>query len=285
MRKKYEVKSICLNCGQEFITYTYNPGTEAKYCSPECRKITYKNRKHVNQPGKELIGRTFYEWKILDVFTKNEATYVKAQCSCGTIKDVLFTNIKQGKSKSCGHRVYGEGSRAINEVGNTYGHLTVLHLTPYEELTPAQQQDKSLYWTCQCDCGSIINVKGTSLRNHHTQSCGCVSSKGEEKIANLLTENGYKFKREVSFFNVRSNKGKLLRFDFAIYDNKDNLIELLEYDGIQHFEPGHFNQTEEEYQESKERDDIKKIFCYNKGIKLKRISYQQLDNLTITDLF
>lgn len=285
MRKKYEIKAICLNCGKEFITYTYNPGTEAKYCSKECRKITYKDRKHYNQPGKELIGQQFYEWTILDVFTKNQATYVKAKCSCGEIKEVLFNNIKKGASKSCGHRIYGKGARAIDETGNKYGRLTVLYLMPQEELTDSQKHDKSLYWTCQCECGSIISVKGTSLRNGHVQSCGCLFSKGEEKIAQLLTDNNYKFKREVSFFDLRSKKGKLLRFDFAIYDNEDNLIELLEYDGIQHFESGHFNQTEEEYSESKERDDLKKFFCYNKGIKLKRINYKQLDNLSIQDLF
>lgn len=70
------------------------------------------------------------------------------------------------------------------------------------------------------------------MRNGHVQSCGCLFSKGEEKIAQLLTDNNYKFKKEVSFFDLRSKKGKLLRFDFAIYDNEDNLIELLEYDGI-----------------------------------------------------
>ena len=28
-------------------------------------------------------------------------------------------------------------------------------------------------WVCQCECGKIVTVNGTDLRNGHTQSCGC----------------------------------------------------------------------------------------------------------------
>ena len=29
-------------------------------------------------------------------------------------------------------------------------------------------------WECQCECGSKTTVRGDSLRNGHTQSCGCI---------------------------------------------------------------------------------------------------------------
>lgn len=33
---------------------------------------------------------------------------------------------------------------------------------------------KGAYWLCQCDCGNETIVIGQSLRNNHTQSCGCL---------------------------------------------------------------------------------------------------------------
>ena len=30
-------------------------------------------------------------------------------------------------------------------------------------------------WECQCDCGNIVYVNGTSLKNGNTKSCGCLA--------------------------------------------------------------------------------------------------------------
>jgi len=42
-------------------------------------------------------------------------------------------------------------------------------------------------------------------------------SKFEDKVAKILRAGGLQFKREVSFSDLKSLKGKPLRFDFAIY--------------------------------------------------------------------
>lgn len=43
----------------------------------------------------------------------------------------------------------------------------------------------SAYWKCKCDCGNIITVRGTNLRNGKTKSCGCLS---KEKAAQRFSE-------------------------------------------------------------------------------------------------
>ena len=57
--------------------------------------------------------------------------------------------------------------RFIDETGNKYGSLTVLHKAE----TP---KGKPIKWRCQCDCGNEVDVYGTSLRNGNTKSCGCL---------------------------------------------------------------------------------------------------------------
>lgn len=55
-------------------------------------------------------------------------------------------------------------------------------------------------------------------------------SKGEEKVARLLSAAKINFKTEVSFPDLKSLKGKPLRFDFVVYkDNK--IVCCIEIDG------------------------------------------------------
>lgn len=55
----------------------------------------------------------------------------------------------------------------INEIGNKYGKLTVIDYAP--------SINKRATWKCQCECGTVCEVKGKYLRNGDTTSCGCVS--------------------------------------------------------------------------------------------------------------
>ena len=61
-------------------------------------------------------------------------------------------------------------------------------------------------------------------------SCGCIRSKGEEKISKILTENNIIFKREYSPKDfVFDKSGRSTYFDFAIFDSNYNLLYLIEY--------------------------------------------------------
>jgi hypothetical protein len=42
-------------------------------------------------------------------------------------------------------------------------------------------------WECICDCGNIKAVRGDSLKNGHTKSCGCLSS---EETGQRFTKHG-----------------------------------------------------------------------------------------------
>lgn len=32
------------------------------------------------------------------------------------------------------------------------------------------------FWTCKCDCGTLRMIRGPSLRNGQTKSCGCLQT-------------------------------------------------------------------------------------------------------------
>lgn len=36
-------------------------------------------------------------------------------------------------------------------------------------------------WECLCDCGNIVNVAGSALKNGNTKSCGCYKREMDKK--------------------------------------------------------------------------------------------------------
>lgn len=54
-----------------------------------------------------------------------------------------------------------------NEIGNTYGYLTVIERAENTKEGRAR-------WLCQCRCGNTVVVLGKHLRSGNTKSCGCL---------------------------------------------------------------------------------------------------------------
>ena len=108
-------------------------------------------------------------------------------------------------------------------------------------------------------------------------SCGCLkTSFGEAKIEEILKNNNIFFEKEKKFKDFKSEKNYYFRFDFYI-----NNYYLIEFDGIQHFEEGHWGETLETIQK---RDEIKNQYCRINNIPLIRIPYTIVNDIKLEDL-
>jgi predicted Zn-ribbon and HTH transcriptional regulator len=105
----------------------------------------------------------------------------------------------------------------------------------------------------------------------------CNSSKGERKIGSFLKLNNIKHKQQYSFADC-INKKRLL-FDFSVFDQFENLILLIEFDGKQHFEPVDIFGGEDGFIQTRINDEIKNEYCKNNNIELLRIPYWEFDNI------
>lgn len=111
------------------------------------------------------------------------------------------------------------------------------------------------------------------------------TSKGEQKIINLLRRGGIPFEREVSFKDLTGSGHNLLRFDFVIY-NKGKPYICIEFDGKQHFEfTPYFHKTIFNFKKQQEWDRRKNKYCLMHKITLIRVPYWDLDKLTLKSLF
>ena len=144
-------------------------------------------------------------------------------------------------------------------------------------------KDGQRVWRCRCTCGKEIDVRAGALRSGRTQSCGCKKSKNNRKIEKFLQEKKIHYKAEYFFDDlyISNPKGKL-KFDFAIFNN-NKLIGLIEYQGIQHFQPVNFFGGQEGFEQQQIRDIKKKEYCQNHNIKLYYINYNEdtLDRMEV----
>ena len=213
------------------------------------------------------------------------------QCDCGKILSLPGKALKSGSTRSCGclnNDTRRENIIRWNEENNPdltntkSGLLTVLRKATKEE-TLGRPQGVG-YWYCQCECGNYHIVGTSDFTRQKVQSCGCLNSKGEAKIASLLTEYGISFTKQFAFSDLIGVKGAHYSFDFAVL-NKDAILYLIEYDGIQHYSSKHqFSKEESALEIIQQRDRVKNEYALSHNIPLIRIPYTQFDNLSIKDL-
>lgn len=124
----------------------------------------------------------------------------------------------------------------------------------------------------ECDKGHMYKATPDNIKRGNRCPV-CNISKGEEAIRNFLNRNFITFDPQKTYDNCRYKW--VLRFDFYIPD----LNILIEYDGIQHFEPIEFFGKSKGLKEIQKRDQIKNEYCKNNKITLIRIPYYDFEKI------
>lgn len=234
-------------------------------------------------PLKIQSGMKFGDWEVIErdynPTSKQHSTFWFCKCGlCGKVYSVSRDSLVKGKSGCCNHckgikiqEIAKEKGCTIYkcENGMRFGLLTVIGNT--------FTKNRHRYAHCHCDCGNELDVRVEHLVGAHhskTISCGCsTESSGEIKIRKILEENNINFQAQyrIRDFNIAAP------FDFALFDDNNKLIGLLEYDGQQHFIPVELFGGEERMIKQQERDNRKNDWCKENNIRLKRIPYTDYD--------
>lgn len=99
----------------------------------------------------------------------------------------------------------------------------------------------------------------------------CKASIGEKEISRFLRKKKIPY---ISQYRIDECRNEFpLPFDFAVFDKNDNLLFLIEYDGIQHYEPIEFFGGEVALKRTQKNDAIKRNYCKRNGIPLITIPY------------
>lgn len=250
---------------------------------------------HEKEIDARYIGKTFNLLTVIERDTtyrqinnlKNPGPYYKCICKCGNYKTVRGAILSHGDVMSCG--CLKKEQEKINLIPNTIIDLTG---KKFGKLTVTNQYDtnrgtkKEAWWLCNCDCGKQKWIRQTSLTKEMTISCGCLKqSKGEYCIEQLLLENNIPYLFDKPYFSdliLQSNTYG--RFDFIIFDNLNNPIRLIEYDGEQHYRAVDWFGGKERFKIQQINDETKNQYAHNHNLPLVRIPYT-VTNITMETLF
>ena len=225
-----------------------------------------------SKPRVDLTGKTFGYLTPL-YYIKGGKWHCK--CKCGNEIDVDTRNLNSNHTKSCGCL---QKEKASN---NTYDMINY-ETENLKVLSRAGSDSQgAALWNCLCKkCGNIFITRGSSIRAGYINSCGCIHSKNERNIMDILNENEIEFSTQYTFPDLKGVNGGKLRFDFAIFQNH-TLSHLIEYNGEQHYiQPK--GKWEKGYEDLIENDKRKKEYCEKNNIRLIVIPYYQ--QYTIKDL-
>jgi hypothetical protein len=97
--------------------------------------------------------------------------YWNCVCDCGNSGVVSTSQLRSGKSQSCGclNKEIVSAQRLIDLTGKIFGRWKVISKF-------ASRRPGNTLWTCVCECGKVSQVDGWCLRNNGSKSCkGCSS--------------------------------------------------------------------------------------------------------------
>lgn len=216
-----------------------------------------------------LEGKKFGRLMVIErsEIRSNRGVVWKCQCDCGNIVEKVSADLLTGNVSSCGCLKRDLHSTMNDLTGQRFGKLVALD-TLYTK-------NEQRVWRCVCDCGNETYVLAGNLRKGNSMSCGCASSHGNQYINQILKEKNITFDREKTFAECTSDTGNLLKFDFVLYYPNGEIYAIIEYNGIQHYQPIDFFGGQEGFESQIKRDNIKKEFCKNKQYQLYVIRYDE----------
>ena len=192
-------------------------------------------------------------------------------CDCGKVFLARGTDLRRNKILTCGCTSYNKGQALI---GQKFGKLTIIKFLGNNNYGKHQYE-------CLCECGNLTIVSEQHLKSGNTRSCGCIrkeQSIGEQQIETILKQNNIKYCSQKRFPDLIYKD--YLYYDFAILNDSNDVIRLIEFDGAQHTNKNHPWYSEE----GTIRDSIKNHYAIDNNIPLIRIPFYKRDNITIDDI-
>lgn len=106
----------------------------------------------------------------------------KCVCDCGNtcIKAAEYLKVAAHPSCGCMTAKYRAEGNQTNEIGRTFGRLTIIDIL--RDSNPAKA-------VCECECGAVVVTSKANVVSEHTLSCGCLR-RDRVSIANTADLSG-----------------------------------------------------------------------------------------------
>ena len=228
--------------------------------SKSCGKCGTKKNRTIDMTGWKMWEHGVSNSKIIvlkQAPSNGGHALWECKCSCGNPTTFIVdgSNLRKGHTISCG--CMRKGNNHKDYCNQTINNIFI------GEVVGKNKQGSYLY-DCICFCGNHFISDATRIINGHKQSCGCLKSKGEAKIKNILDNLNIKYKSEYPIEICGPNNCNR-RIDFAVFV-EETIKCFIEYQGEQHYNVNNVWHRPA-------ADEEKRLYCKEKHIPLIEIPY------------
>ncbi|KAF6630488.1 DUF2726 domain-containing protein [Paenibacillus sp. EKM208P] len=285
VKNEYELMSEYINsranvsikhrkCGKSYTTTpsAFLRGKRCHYCKGG---ISYSHEEFINVLN--LRRPNFFDdYKILSKYinTVSEMKIKHIKCGC-EFETAAYNLLKKASCPIC-HGYCKKDTKVFAQQVNL--------LTEGEyQLASEYIADSDKVKLKHLECGHVYKTIPSNFIQGGSRCPRCrppkkSESKGEERIRLYLTNNNYVYVSQFEFEDCRDRTP--LKFDFAVLERKDQPpLLLIEFDGLQHYEPVKYWGGQKTFNNIRRRDKIKDNYCKSHNIPLIRIKYTEFDNI------
>lgn len=261
-----KIDIICPSHGKFTQTgYHHLAGHGCKRCS--CKKSKKTRQISIEQfiARSNLIHNNFYDYSNVDF--ENVKEKVKIICPThGEFIQSVDSHQRGSKCPKCSvNEIKKSQSFTLNEVIKK---ASKIHNNRYDYSSVNFINTKTKVDIICPKHGIFSQNMSNHFLGKGCPKCKCFSN-GEKAISNFLITNDISHTYQKKFDNFRNPKTKRCYiFDFFLED----LNVIIEYDGIQHFQPVDYFGGENAYMRNIEVDNIKNKWCEDNKISIIRLS-------------
>ena len=254
INKETKIAVVHSLCGK---TYKVAPGAflrgnRCPYCRSNRRKTTDEFKKEVYQ----LVGD---EYTVISDYTGHHKPISLKHEKCKRVYSVAPSDFLKGRR--CKQCHFDECMKTNQEWLDQVKELAGDDYTFLERYKGDNVKIKYKHV-----CGHIHKVTPNNFING-TRCTACKESIGEANVRRFLTEAGMLFESQKSFKDLVVEKQ--LSYDFFL----PNYNILLEFQGEQHYRPITFFGGEKAFKKQCVRDELKRSYAKEKGLKVIEIPY------------
>lgn len=213
------------------------------------------------------------EYKLVDFseVKSSHSKFIVEHLACGFVfaVDVISFFRGNGGCARCGGKERKYTQENFLNVWNSVSQNDEYELISYLNVENAH----SKFTLKHKICNHIYNVSCHKFFNSKQRCPNCQRSKGEDKVAEILSRNNIDFIAQHTIKGCK--KVALLRFDFFV--KQFNI--LIEYQGEQHYRPNKQFGGESRFKKQQEYDEYKRVFAYENGYMLLEIPYWDYKNI------
>ena len=270
--RKEKLDFMC-KCGNVFSATLNNFINANQRQCKICSKIqTIKKQKYTIAEINDVLLQTKTGCVCVSDSYKSCKDHLEFKCSCGNHFTTSWDIVNRSGQNYC----WECKSKFLNEATKLpYADVKKRVSNFGFKLLSKEYTNNSSYLKLKCDKGHIFHKSLSNLERNSACSF-CTGSVNEKRISKYLDDSSANYKTEYSFSDLISDKGKLLRYDFAIFKN-DILTHLIEYDGEFHFME--ISISVDGMELLKYHDRLKNEYCLKHNITLVRIPYWDRDSI------